>query len=354
MTQAASTYRAEDLASFLASAFRALDVPEMDAADVAELMTQADLLGYDTHGSFRLRQYVNRLRDGGNNPRPNITVVSENASTAIVDGDNGLGHLAMARAADLAIEKARQSGIGWVGVRNGNHAGPASLYVNKVAEADMIGLMAAVGSANHVAPFGGLELLLGTNPLAIAVPAGSSPPFVLDMATTAAAAGKIKVLAQRGEQMPEGWMVDREGQPLTDPARQSEGLLLPIGGAKGYGLAMAIGLLAGTLNGAAFGKDVVNFTKETATATNTGQFIAAISISAFGDVDAFKQAADRIFAEMRESEALPGHDAVRIPGQDRPAVLAKRQSEGIPLHPNLVKALAEIAGELGIPALSNG
>ena len=249
MTQEAKKYQAQDLKAFLATAFKALDVPSADAEEVAHLMAQADLLGYDTHGSFRLRQYVNRLRDGGNNPQPNIQVVSENAATAIVDGDNGLGHLAMNRAVDVAIEKARQSGIGWVGVRNGNHAGPASLYVNRIAEADMIGLMAAVGSANHVAPFGGLELLLGTNPLAIAVPAGSSAPFVLDMATTAAAAGKIKVLAQRGDPMPEGWMVDRKGNPLTDPARQSEGLLLPIGGAKGYGLAMAIGLLAGTLNG---------------------------------------------------------------------------------------------------------
>ncbi len=352
MTEQATKYRAQDLTAFLSSAFRALDVPEEDAVVVARLMTQADLLGYDTHGSFRLRQYVNRLRDGGNKPRPNISVVSDTAATAIVDGDNGLGHLAMNRAVELAIEKAGQTGIGWVGVRNGNHAGPASLYVNMVAEADMIGLMAAVGSANHVAPFGGLDLLLGTNPLAIAVPAGSSPPFVLDMATTAAAAGKIKVLAQRGEAMPEGWMVDRQGEPLTDPARQAEGLLLPIGGAKGYGLAMAIGLMAGTLNGAAFGSDVVNFTKETAAPTNTGQFVAAISVSAFGGVEAFKASTDRIFAEMRSSEPLPGHDPVRIPGQDRPDTLKQRQTEGIPLHPNLVKVLGEIAQELGIEELS--
>ncbi|MCV0426023.1 MAG: Ldh family oxidoreductase [Roseibium sp.] len=340
------------MTEFLASAFRALDVPGHDAEKVARLMTQADLLGYDTHGSFRLRQYVNRLRDGGNNSRPDIKVIADTDATAVVDGDNGLGHLAMSRAAELAIEKARQHGIGWIGVRNSNHCGPASLYVNMLAEADMIGLMAAVGSANHVAPFGGLDLLLGTNPLALAVPAGTSPPFVLDMATTAAAAGKIKVLAQRGDPMPKGWMVDRQGEPLTDPKRQSEGLLLPIGGAKGYGLALAIGLIAGTLNGAAFGKDVVNFTKETAIPTNTGQFIAAISISAFADVGTFKASADRIFGEMRSSETLPGFDPVRIPGQERPEILATRQREGIPLHPNLVKVLAEIAGELGITELN--
>jgi LDH2 family malate/lactate/ureidoglycolate dehydrogenase len=172
------------------------------------------------------------------------------------------------------------------------------------------------------------------------------------MATTTAAAGKIKVLAQRGEAMPEGWMVDREGNPLTDPARQSEGLLLPIGGPKGYGLAMAIGLIAGTLNGAVFGKDVVNFTKETATPTNTGQFVAAISIEAFADVTTFKETVDGIFASFRASEHFPDGDPVRIPGQNRGAIRRERQENGIPLHPNLVKALAEIAGELEIPALA--
>jgi len=354
MTTKPATYEARDIETFLASAFTALGVPQEDALTVSGLMVEADLLGYDTHGSFRLRQYVNRLRDGGNNPAPNVRIAKEMGATAIVDGDNGLGHLAMKRAAEVAIEKAAEQGVGWVGVRKGNHAGPASLYVNMIARADMIGIVGAVGSANHVAPFGGLELLLGTNPLAIAIPAGTAPAFVLDMATTTAAAGKIKVLAQRGEPMPEGWMVDREGNPLTDPARQGEGLLLPIGGAKGYGLAMAIGLLAGTLNGAAFGRDVVNFTKETATPTNTGQFIAAISIAAFGDVEVFKASADRIFAEMRNSDALPGHGPIRIPGQERGNTRAERTANGIPLHANLVQVLTDIAGELSIPELVSG
>lgn len=354
MTNSSKTYAAIDLELFICNAFVSLGVPEGDARSVAQLMVQADLMGFDTHGAFRLRQYINRLLDGGNNPVANIHTAVEKGATAVVDGDNGLGHLAMKYASDLAVQKARSHGIGWVGVRGGNHAGPASLYVNMVAENDMIGLVAAVGSANHVAPFGGLDLLLGTNPLAIAVPAGKSAPFVLDMATTNAAAGKIKVLAQRGEQMPEGWMVDREGKPLTDPTRQSEGLLLPIGGAKGYGLAMAIGLIAGTLNGAVFGKDVVNFTKETATPTNTGQFVAAISIEAFGDVQMFKDTADHIFSSFRESTAFPGQDAVRIPGQDRGQIQHDRETNGIPLHPNLVSALAEIAVELNIPELNCG
>jgi LDH2 family malate/lactate/ureidoglycolate dehydrogenase len=338
------------LAGFVGRAFTRLGVPDAEAAAVAALMVEADLLGYDTHGLFRLRQYVNRLRDGGCNATATPRILRQTAATALVDGDNGLGHLAMVMARDLAIEKARAVGIGWVGIRGGNHAGPAALYVRPQAAAGMIGLCAAVGSANHVAPYGGTDLLLGTNPIAIATPGGTDP-FVLDMATTVAAVGKIKALAQRGEPMPEGWMVGRDGKPLTDPNRRDEGFLLPIGGPKGYGLAIGIGLLAGVLNGAAFGAGVVDFTSDTTSPTNTGQFVAAIDIAAFGDPAAFTAAATRAFAEMRASPPLPGHDAVRVPGDGREAARARRLAEGIALHPALRAELDRIAMELGIAAI---
>ncbi len=343
---------AQTLEQFVAAALGALQVPPDDAARVARLMVLADLNGYDSHGVFRLRQYVNRLRDGGFNPKPAVRVAVDNQATGIVDGDNGLGHLAAERAAMLAIEKAERFGVGWVGVRNGNHAGPASLYVNMAVERDMIGIYGAVSSANHVPPFGGVDLLLGSNPIAVAVPSGGAAPFVLDMATTVAAVGKIKALAQQGKPMPVGWMVGPDGQPLTDPNRRDEGFLLPIGGPKGYGLAMAIGLIAGTLNGAAFGSDVVDFSKDTSSPTNTGQFLCAISVAAFGDVDGFKRSVDRIFAEMRASHPLPGHDPVRIPGQNRGATREDRGANGVPLHGNLIATLNEIAAELGVPALA--
>lgn len=341
---------ADQLTEFAARAFRSLGVPDRDASQVATLMVEADLLGHDTHGLFRLRQYVNRLRDGGCNAKARPHVVRQTAATALIDGDNGLGHLAMAMACDLAMAKARLAGIGWVGVRGGNHAGPAALYVRPQAAADMIGICAAVGSANHVAPYGGTDLLLGTNPIAIATPGGADP-FVLDMATTVAAVGKIKTLAQRGEPMPEGWMVGRDGKPLTDPNRRDEGFLLPIGGAKGYGLAVAIGLLAGVLNGAAFGSDVVDFTTDTTSPTNTGQFVVAIDIAAFGDPAAFAAGAARIFAELRASPPLPGHDPVRVPGDGRQAARAQRIVKGIAVHPALRAELDRIANELAISPL---
>lgn len=344
----ADTVPHDALIRFAGDVFKALGVPATDAAQVAALMVEADLLGYDTHSLFRLRQYVNRLRDGGCNPRARPLQCRDAAATAVIDGDNGLGHLAMQMACDLAMGKARQSGIGWVGVRGGNHAGPAALYVRPQAQAGMIGLCAAVGSANHVAPFGGTDLLLGTNPIAVAVPSGGPDPFVLDMATTVAAVGKIKTLMQRGEQMPEGWMVGPDGQPLTDPARRDEGFLLPIGGAKGYGLALAIGMLAGVLNGAAFGSDVVDFSADTVSPTNTGQFVAAIDISAFTDQESFTRTAKRVFAEIQQSTPLPGHETVRVPGFGREAGKTRRLAEGIFLHPALRQDLARIADELGL------
>src|SRR5450432_2907561 len=194
-----------------------------------------------------------------------------------------MGHLVMSYATETAIAKAKSAGAAWVGVRMSNHAGPASLYASMPVEQGLIGIYMAVGNANHLPPWGGIDMLLSTNPIAAAIPAGEETPIVLDMATTVAAYGKVKAKAARGEMMPEGWMIDREGKPLTDPRRASEGFLLPIGGYKGYGLALVVGLLAGTLNGAAMGKDVIDFNQDVSSATNTGQAIVAIDPAAFGD-----------------------------------------------------------------------
>ncbi|MCL4164974.1 UNVERIFIED_CONTAM: hypothetical protein GTU68_032914, partial [Idotea baltica] len=203
------------LRGFVAQALGSHGVGKGDAAKVASLMVDADLYGYGTHGVFRLRQYLARLAGGGCNSAPNITIAQETVATAVIDGDDGLGHLAMATARDLAIEKARAVGIGWVGVRRGNHAGPLALYVRPQAEAGFLGMAAAVGSANHVPPYGGSDLLIGTNPIAFSAPSADPDPFVFDMATTVAAMGKIKTMLQQGQPMPEGWMVGRDGNPLT-------------------------------------------------------------------------------------------------------------------------------------------
>ena len=346
-------FPAAQVRRFLAAAFERLGLPAGDAQVVAQLMTEAELQGSDGHGVIRLVPYARRIRAGGINLKPDIRVVREKAAMALVDGDNGMGHLVMKQATELAIAKARQCGVAWVGSRLSNHAGPASLYARMALAQDMVGLYFAVGNANHLPAWGGLDLLLSTNPIAVAVPAGEEPPVVLDMATTVAAYGKVKVKAQRGEQMPVGWMIDRQGQPLTDPKRAEEGFLMPIGGYKGYGLAMIVGLLAGTHNGAAMGSDVIDFNHDDVTTTNTGQAILVIDPDAFGELDAFKARVDKLVRELRASERMPGVDRIWMPGEQSHAKRIANERDGLALPAALRTQLDTFARDLGIPPLQD-
>jgi L-2-hydroxycarboxylate dehydrogenase (NAD+) len=339
------------LRRFITAAMAQLGLPQADAAVVGGLMAEAELQGSDGHGVIRLLPYARRIRAGGINLTPNIRVVQERPGMALVDGDNGMGHLVMRRAAEIAIEKARHCGIAWVGSRFSNHAGPASLYARMPMAHDMIGLYFAVGNANHLPPWGGLDMLLSTNPIAVAVPAGAEPPVVLDMATTVAAYGKVKAKAQRGETMPVGWMIDRLGAPLTDPKRAEEGFLMPIGGYKGYGLSLIVGLLAGTLNGAAMGSQVIDFNHDDTSTTNTGQAVMAVDPGAFGDVGAFKSRVDRLVRELRASERMPGVERIWLPGEQSQQRRAVNERDGIPLAAGLLAQLDAFAHELGIAQL---
>ena len=338
---------------FLTTALERIGLPAADAATVAQLMTEAEVQGSDGHGVIRLVPYARRIRAGGINLRPDIRVVKEKAAMALIDGDNGMGHLVMKKATELAIAKARQCGVAWVGSRMSNHAGPASLYARMALPHDMVGMYFAVGNANHLPPWGGLDMLLSTNPIAVAVPAGEEPAVVLDMATTVAAYGKVKAKAQRGEQMPVGWMIDRQGEPLTDPRRADEGFLMPIGGYKGYGLAMVVGLLAGTLNGAAMGTEVIDFNKDQATITNTGQAILVIDPDAFGEVDAFKARVDKLVRELRGSERMPGVDRIWMPGEQSHAKRLANERDGLALPAALRTQLDDFAREIAIPLLQD-
>lgn len=340
---------ADRLRIFIWQAFAAAGVPASDADILAALITEADLRGTDTHGVFRLPLYVRRIKAGGINARPNIRIVREQASTAFVDGDNAMGHLVMRFAAGVAINKARETGVGWVGARMSNHAGPAALYAMMPLAHGMIGLYFAVGSNNHLPPTGSVEALLGTNPIAVAIPADREPAVVMDMAPTVSAFGKVRLKAAQGEPMPVGWMVDRAGNPLTDPKRAGEGFLVPIGGYKGYALSLMIGFLAGTLNQAAFGRDIVDFIKHADAATNTGQSILALRVAAFCPVEDFKRNVDSTVRMIRESERLPGVERVWLPGEQSHNTRIARLARGIPIPPALQKSLDQLARELDIP-----
>ena len=251
----------------------------------------------------------------------------------------------------LATKRPRTSGVAWVGVRASNHAGPASLYARMPIEHDMIGLYFAVGNANHLPPWGGAEMLLSTNPIACGIPTLHEPPVVLDMATTVAAYGKVKAKAKAGEMMPEGWMIDRQGKPLVDPRRADEGFLLPIGGHKGYGLALIVGLLAGTLQGAAMGRQVIDFNHDVVSKTNTGQAILVIDLKAFGDPAAFKAAVDTLVRDIRNSPRMDGVQRIWLPGEQSHQRRLQYRAEGIPLSPGVMADLALLAADLGVAPL---
>jgi LDH2 family malate/lactate/ureidoglycolate dehydrogenase len=340
---------ASALEAFMADALAACGLPKPDAAIVAGAMLDADLSGSDAHGIFRLPGYVRTLKQGHINPRANIQVIERGPATALVDGDNGMGHLVMTHVAKLAVEIARESGLAWVGARRSNHAGAASTYAAIPLAHGMIGLYSAVSGSNFMAPWGGAEPLLGTNPIAVAIPAGKEAPVVLDIATSVASNGAIRAYALEGKPMPEGWVINRaDGSPITDGRKLSEGMFVPIGGYKGSGLALVLGLLAGPLNRAAFGRDVREINTEHTRETNTGQFVIALDVARFLPPAEFAAEVDRHARDLAASRRLPGVDEIRIPCQGRQARRADRQANGVPLSPTLIKQLDELAASLAI------
>jgi len=341
------------LRAFLEDALRACGLPEADAQTVAGGMLEADLTGSDAHGLFRLPAYVGQIKRGAFNPRAKITILERGPATALIDGDQGMGHLVATYAANLAIELARASGIGWVGMRRSNHAGAAAIYAAIPATHGMVGIYGAASSVNHMAPWGGSEPLLGTNPLAVAIPAGNEAPVILDIATSLASNGAIRTHELEGIPMPEGWVQSRkDGSPVTDSTRIAEGTYLPMGGYKGYGLSLIIGLLAGPLNRAAFGRDVKDFAMPRGGDLNVGQFVVALDVARFLPLDVFKAEVDRHVRDLTSSKRLPGVDEIRVPGQGRVARRAEREKHGVPVGTALLAQADGVAKSLGITPLS--
>lgn len=325
---------------------RASDVLPKHANITASRLVDADLRGRSGHGLIRLKPYIERIRAGGINVRPDIAVTHETPVSAQVDGDNGLGQVVMTKATDLAIAKASATGLAWVGTVHSNHAGAAGLYAEQAADAGLVGIYFAVANANGMPPWGGTDPLLGTNPIAIAMPTKRTP-FVLDIATTATSHGTIKVHARDGKPMPEGWVVDKNGQPITDATRAGEGFLLPMGGYKGSGLTIAIGLLAGVLNGAAFGAEVVDHRRDQVTPTNTGQAILVLRPDLFRPTDEVVADLTRHLDALRDAGGVDG-GSVRLPGDEAARVVADNEEHGIPLSDALANELHELAAELGV------
>ena len=353
-------YPPEALFDFTVRVFRHFDVPEADARISATVLHSADLRGIDSHGVARLHSYFDMLRLGRINPKADVSIVRETASTATVDGDNGLGLVVGPKANAIAMEKALAAGSGWVSVRNSNHYGIAGWYVLQALERDLIG-WAMTNTAALVAPLWGAERRLGTNPIAIAFPGEREPPIVIDMATCAVAYGKVEIARRAGKSIPTGWAIDRNGSSTTDPnALIDGGALLPLGsdrdrgGHKGYGLAVMVDVLSAVLSGANWGPFAPPFALQQEIPTRSvgrgiGHFFGALRIDAFIETAEFKRQIDELVRTLRGTRPAPGTRGPLIPGDPEREAEAIRCREGIPLVPAVVEELRDISRQSGIP-----
>jgi len=356
----AKVFSIEVLREFCIRVFLHFEVPKNDAMQAAEVLASADLRGIDSHGVARLHSYFDMLSEGRINPKPEIKVVRSTLSTATVDGDNGLGLVVGPQANRMAMDMAEKAGSGWVSVRNTNHFGIAGYYVLKALERDLIG-WAMTNSTMLVAPLWGAERMLGTNPISIAFPGKEEPPIVVDMATSAAAYGKIEIARRRGEPIPEGWAIDSEGRSTTNPDDMVDGgALLPLGsdrdrgGHKGYGLAIMVDVLCGVLSGANWGPFAPPFAlrqeiPKRSVGKGIGHFFGAMRIDGFMDGDSFKRQIDDYIRVFRATKPAPGTNGPLIPGDPEREMERVRFKKGVPLILPVLEELRDMSRKTGIP-----
>jgi LDH2 family malate/lactate/ureidoglycolate dehydrogenase len=348
------------LSEFCTRVFLHFGVPKGDAMQAAEVLARADLRGIDSHGVGRMHTYFDMLTLGRINPTPKIKIVRSTPSTATIDGDNGLGLVVGPQANRIAMDMAEKYGTGWVSVCNTNHFGIAGYYALQALERDLIG-WAMTNSTKLVAPLWGAERMLGTNPIAIAFPGKEEPPIVIDMATSAAAYGKIEIARRKGEPIPEGWAIDREGRSTTNPHAMIEGgAMLPLGserdrgGHKGYALAILVDMLCCVLSGANWGPFAPPFAlrheiPKRSVGKGIGHFFGAMRIDGFINGDEFKRQVDDYIRVFRATKPAPGTNGPLIPGDPEREAEQVRSVQGIPLILPVIEELRDISQKTGIP-----
>jgi L-2-hydroxycarboxylate dehydrogenase (NAD+) len=352
-------YSSQYLEQFTKNIFLAIGCPETDAAVASKILVSADLRGIDSHGIARLAGYVRLFDNGRLNSKPNVKIIHETPSTGVLDGDAGLGLVVAPKAMEIAIEKAEKVGSGWISVQNSNHFGIAGHHASLALQHDMIG-WAMTHAAPLVTPTFSKEKLLGTNPIAVAIPADTEPAFLADFASTAVAYGKLEILQRKNELLPLGWAQDKNGEPTNDPfAIKNGGALLPLGtdrehgSHKGYGLGAIVDILSGVLSGANFGPWVPPFatagfmTAGEKVGVGTGHFLGAMRIDGFRPANDFKADMDRWIKRFRSAEAIEGKKVI-IPGDPERETEAIRLVEGINLLEPIKKDLMTLAERFGV------
>lgn len=356
------TFSYQSLYNFAHTIFLKMGCPEADALVATKVLLSADMRGIDSHGIARLIGYVRLWEAGRVNAIPQVSVVHETPSTATIDGDRGLGLVVAPYAMELAIKKAREVGTGWVAVKNSNHFGIAGIHAMMALEEDMIGIALTNASA-LVAPTFSKERMLGTNPIAVAIPAKNQPAFVADLATTTAANGKLEILQRKKESTPDGWVQDKDGLSSQDAnILKQQGALLPLGGDrihgshKGYALGSIVDILSGVLGGASYGPWAPPFPAYVPLPQNMpgeglGHFFGAMRVDAFRSKESFLEEMDRWIGRFRDAEPVDEQQKVLIPGDPERAYEKERAENGIPLHEEVLADLASLADKFGMDRL---
>jgi LDH2 family malate/lactate/ureidoglycolate dehydrogenase len=336
------------LQALVAAIFERCGMEQVDADLLARSLVDADLGGVHSHGVLRVPEYVAKLQQGGANPRGKPSIVRDSGACLVVDGGNSMGVIGAQFAMGAAIERAMAGGLAAAAIRGSNHCGALAFIARQALDHDMIGIV-TTNALPTMAPWGGAERLLGINPLAVAVPADTELPIVYDAAFSGSSHGKIRVYHNQGRSIPEGWALDSQGQPTTDPAAALHGLLLPIGGFKGSGLAMIMGILSSMLSGAAYGTELGSM--ETGPrAGMDGHFVAALRVGAFVDVDEFKARVDDAIRQIHACRRAPGVDHIYAPGEKELRTQEVYRRDGIPLDGPTRTGLYEAARRTGIEA----
>ncbi|HUW40913.1 MAG TPA: Ldh family oxidoreductase [Rectinemataceae bacterium] len=343
-------YQADALRAWTKRVFRKIGVAEAEAALLADSLIESNLRGVDTHGITRmLSVYVERIRRKVVSAQTRLELLRDSPSTALIDCHNSIGQVGADRAMRLAIEKAEATGVAFVAVTHSNHYGAAAYWAMLALERDMIGFSSTNAPAT-MAPTGGREAMLGTNPFAIAIPAGREPPFVLDLATTLVSRGRIALYAKQDRPLEPGWALDECGLPTLDPQAALSGLLAPMGGYKGYGIALAIDLLCGAMTGSSYGAHFPGFLADNMESpTDVGSVFAAIKISNFMDPAEFRSAVDAALRELKTSAKAEGVERIYVPGELALKTKAERLERGIPIPEPVALDFRRLGEELGLP-----